>query len=64
MSEQTPRCPRCGEVIGMYEPAVVLIEGAPLRTSRLTAQADQFAGSPSFHADCFIAIESGSSDGP
>ena len=33
-SHETPRCARCGEVIGVYEPLLVLPErGLPFQTS-------------------------------
>jgi hypothetical protein len=64
MSKQTPRCRHCEEVIGMYEPVVTLVEGTPLRTSRLAAPAGQLASWPCFHSDCFEESESGPSEEP
>jgi hypothetical protein len=49
---QSMRCRLCDEVIGVYEPLVVLLDGVPRRTSRPVAEAEQLIA-PCFHADCF-----------
>ena len=46
------RCRLCGEVIGVYEPMIVVSEGVPTRTSRVAA-GDEDPGEECFHSDCF-----------
>ncbi len=47
------RCQHCSDVIGVYEPLVVLRDGVPVRTSRAAAAGQPLAASPCFHAECF-----------
>lgn len=49
------RCGRCGEVIGMYEPAhFVLADGSQLSGSPLSLRAErEQAGSVAFHEHCY-----------
>lgn len=49
------RCQHCGEVIGVYEPMVVVVDGEPLHGSRATIDAD-VAGLPHFHGECFPGV--------
>jgi len=51
--ENELRCVRCGDVIGVYEPVIALIAGAPVRTSRAAIGAGRLQGTASFHVDCF-----------
>lgn len=53
------RCHHCDEVIGVYEPMVVLHDGVPVRTSRAAAELDPLATHACFHAQCFTSIEGG-----
>lgn len=54
MSERVdPRCHRCGVVIGVYEPMVVVVRGIEIRTSRAAAGAELPPGEPWFHEECF-----------
>lgn len=46
------RCQHCGEVIGVYEPMVVVVDGAPVIGSRATIEVD-VSGLPHFHGECF-----------
>ncbi len=46
------RCDHCGEVIGVYEPLVVIVDGEALHTSRAAA-ADPLGDGPRFHGICF-----------
>jgi hypothetical protein len=49
----TPRCRHCGDVIGAYEPMIVLAEGEARRTSRAVERA---AGAPMrecYHDACY-----------
>ncbi|MFI5037083.1 MAG: hypothetical protein ACHP93_01225 [Solirubrobacterales bacterium] len=51
--EGTPRCHHCGDVIGAYEPMIVLAEGEARRTSRA---AERAAGAPMrecYHSACY-----------
>ena len=54
----TLRCQECGDVIGVYEPMVLLSGGVPVRTSRTVIDA---GGVPleqaCFHAACFARRE-------
>ncbi len=54
------RCRHCDEVIGVYEPMVVVSRGLPVRTS-LTARKDDppDAHEACFHADCFAERQPG-----
>lgn len=56
--EAQPLCEHCGEVIGMYEPLVMVSREVPVRTSRAALKLDplQF-GEPCFHAECFARRE-------
>jgi hypothetical protein len=46
-------CHRCGEVIGVYEP-LVLVEGAHARTTSRAAEPDLRRGSNEcYHRDCY-----------
>lgn len=51
MTEPTPLCQDCGEVIGVYEPSIVLREGEAQETSR-AAQDGQLCGEL-YHRDCY-----------
>jgi hypothetical protein len=53
-----PRCVQCGEIIGAYEPArLVLSDGITLRVSPLTLGTEPVApGSVFVHADCSEAF--------
>ena len=52
MSNGTSRCRHCGEVIGVYEPMIVLREGRPRRTSR-AAEATSSTSGECYHEDCY-----------
>jgi len=57
--QEAIRCRYCGEVIGVYEPLVTCISGAPVRTSRAALGSDtDLAERPSYHADCYARRES------
>lgn len=55
-SEGRPRCRHCNDVLGVYEPIILLINGEP---PRLTSQ----AATPlppngvAFHQDCFLGAD-------
>jgi len=53
-SDETPLCERCGDVIGVYEPMIRVVDGSPVRTSRAAQDAARENGDgPAFHADCY-----------
>jgi hypothetical protein len=47
-----PRCRHCGDVIGVYEPVIVLVDGDPLSASRAVVHGT-LRGAPCFHETCF-----------
>ncbi len=47
------RCHHCSDLIGVYEPMVVLSDGVPVRTSRAAAGGRTLGSEPCFHAECF-----------
>jgi hypothetical protein len=51
-------CRRCGEVIGVYEPMVVLSEGDQGVTSVAALQSEPSAAEACFHLDCFAGRDS------
>lgn len=55
MSEPRPLCRFCGEVIGVYEPLIVMREGEAQETSR-AAQDGQLRGEL-YHRDCYAHVE-------
>jgi hypothetical protein len=59
-----PRCVRCGEVIGMYEPLIEAIGGVVRETSRAAEpQLAASAGIGLFHSACYHA-QAASEEGP
>jgi hypothetical protein len=51
------RCQRCEDVIGVYEPMIVVVDGQPRETSRA---ADGAAGAPTgacYHRSCFAQAQ-------
>jgi hypothetical protein len=53
------RCGHCDDVIGVYEPIVVVHDGVPVRTSRAASELEQLSDKPSFHAACFASAPPG-----
>jgi hypothetical protein len=52
--EHIPRCDRCGEVIGVYEPAVVVAaDGASRETSVAAAPGLVTTAKGRYHRTCF-----------
>ena len=47
------RCQHCSDLIGVYEPLVVLEDGVPVRTSRAAAASQPLDTRSCFHAECF-----------
>jgi hypothetical protein len=52
-----PRCKHCGDVIGAYEPMVVIDAGRPRGTSR--AAEDGALLEESYHEACYLQARSG-----
>ena len=53
------RCRHCGDVIGVYEPMVVISRGVPVRTSGAAPKDGAMLAGDSFHSRCFAERESG-----
>jgi hypothetical protein len=51
----TPRCSHCNDVIGVYEPMVVLAEGRANTTSR-ALERDAGYAEPCYHRDCYAQV--------
>ena len=49
----TPRCRHCKDVIGVYEPIVVVRDGDPRRTSRAAEQDLASDISECYHSACY-----------
>jgi len=48
-----PRCQRCGDVLGVYEPLILITEGLPCATSR-AAEPHLFPTTdPGYHKACY-----------
>jgi hypothetical protein len=47
-------CRHCGDVIGVYEPLIVIVEGEAVQTSRAAAQGELALAGPYYHALCFM----------
>lgn len=54
-SSGLPTCARCGEVIGVYELAVMVLEGEVCDTSHLVRVEGEREGTLHFHRACFEA---------
>lgn len=50
-----PTCRHCGQVIGVYEPAVVVAGGRVRETSRAADAALVARSELHYHRDCFLA---------
>ncbi len=49
------RCRSCGEVIGVYEPLIVIEEDEPRETSRAREPHSGADGSECFHGSCYLS---------
>lgn len=49
----TLRCQRCGDVIGVYEPLIVLVGGLPRQTSRAREPDAGSSGADCYHQACY-----------
>lgn len=50
---KVPRCGHCGEVIGVYEPLVTLLDGRPQETSRVRDPDIVEHADECYHRACF-----------
>lgn len=50
-----PRCDRCGEILGVYEPVTVLAAGVPRETSVAAEPSLATYAGRRFHPSCFAA---------
>ncbi|HST33727.1 MAG TPA: hypothetical protein VLJ80_09450 [Solirubrobacteraceae bacterium] len=56
-SHEGAKCRRCRDVIGVYEPMVVLLDGEALLTSRAVADRDLPHDARRYHEACFALSE-------
>lgn len=57
-AHETTRCQRCGEVIGVYEPMVLLLEDEASLTSGAALSRQIPANARRLHATCFAQLHS------
>lgn len=55
-------CTRCGDIIGVYERAIVVEEGDPRETSKLSEPDFADATGELYHADCWALADCGEAD--
>jgi hypothetical protein len=55
MNEVT-RCAHCGEVIGVYEPLVALVDGRASESSLVAEPACDRDADACFHRECFLEL--------
>jgi hypothetical protein len=53
------RCHHCGDVIGVYEPLIALIDGQTHETSRAGAQDSAAVVEEYYHRDCYTGSQRG-----
>jgi hypothetical protein len=56
--DETLRCERCGDVIGVYEPLIALRDGIAHETSRAADPKASSSGAGCFHRACYQRRES------
>jgi hypothetical protein len=56
-SRESATCGHCRDVIGVYEPMVVLLDGEALLTSRAVADRDLPRDARCYHEACFALAE-------
>lgn len=47
------RCAHCGDVIGVYEPLIAIVDGCPREISRAAERELAEAASSCFHGACY-----------
>ncbi|HEX8714886.1 MAG TPA: hypothetical protein VF706_04880 [Solirubrobacteraceae bacterium] len=55
MNDESFRCRHCGEIIGVYEPMVVIVDGEPVYGSR-AASTTPHGDALRFHGTCFVRV--------
>jgi hypothetical protein len=55
-SSERYRCARCDEVIGVYEPMVVIVDGEALHGSRAALGDAPASDGPRYHGACFAQL--------
>ncbi len=58
-SHASTTCRHCREVIGVYEPMVIVLDGEALLTSRAATDATIPHDAHRYHETCFALIEAG-----
>jgi len=48
-----PLCAHCGDVIGVYEPLIMIVEDVPVATSRAAVGVRMPLAESYYHRDCF-----------
>jgi hypothetical protein len=56
-SNSVPRCGACGDVIGVYEPLVRVLDGSVRHTSRAADPVLPYAGERWFHGGCYESLD-------
>jgi hypothetical protein len=51
------RCQRCEDVIGVYEPMVVIVDGQPRETSRAADDTTRAPTGVCYHRSCFARAQ-------
>lgn len=59
--DEEVRCEHCGDVIGVYEPLVAIVDGEAVHTSRAALAGAPVRG-PHFHGSCFKRTRSAGED--
>jgi hypothetical protein len=54
-----PRCDLCAEVIGVYEPLIVLVDGQAIETSRAANRTVTALGEECYHRGCYARRHDG-----
>ncbi|QEC49813.1 hypothetical protein FSW04_21080 [Baekduia soli] len=57
------RCDHCGEVIGVYEPAILLTDGGARTTSVAADPSLEHEQGRRFHGSCFAGLHGPGADG-
>lgn len=52
-SDRAPRCAHCGDVIGVYEPMMIVEDGPARRTSLAAEPSLASRADRSFHGHCY-----------
>lgn len=52
---ETLRCHQCGDVIGVYEPLIALIDGQAHETSRVGVRDGAALVEECYHRDCYTS---------